>query len=170
MSFNKIDDSFIHGKNFEIGCFNRIHEDVRVGDDVTIKSYVELRPHTVIGDNCYVDSGVRSSGRNKIGNNVVIRYNSILARGTLIHDDVFVSPQLMTENVSHEGNQIGGAEIGVGEWRKGDSEYRVFIGTNVTLASGIKVCSGAVIGSKTNVRKDILEPGVYVGNPAKKIR
>lgn len=165
--YNIIDDSFKHGENFEIGSFCHIHKDVVVGDNVQLRSYVELRPKTVIGDNCYIDSGVRSSGKNKIGNNVVLRYGSIIARGTIVHDDVFISPQFMTENVSHRGKQIGGAEIGGGEWDGEKTKYRVFIGTNVTLASGIKICPNVIIGSKANVRKDLLEPGVYVGNPAK---
>jgi acetyltransferase-like isoleucine patch superfamily enzyme len=75
----------------------------------------------------------------------------------------------MTENVNHKGIEIGGANIGTGEWDI-ETKYRVFIGTNVTLAAGIEICSGTVIGTKTNVRKSILEPGVYVGNPARKIR
>ncbi|MCK4434426.1 hypothetical protein KAU92_02960 [Candidatus Bathyarchaeota archaeon] len=168
--YNIIDDSFKHGENFEIGEFCYIHKDVVVGDNVKLRSYVELRPKTVIGNNCYIDSGVRSSGKNKIGNNVVLRYGSIIARGTVIHDNVYISPQFMTENVSHHGKQVGGAEIGVDEWHKKKTEYRVFIGTNVTLASGIKICSDVIVGSKANVRKDILEPGVYVGNPARLMR
>jgi acetyltransferase-like isoleucine patch superfamily enzyme len=101
---------------------------------------------------------------------VVLRYGSIIVRGTVIHDNVFISPQFMTENVSHQGKQIGGAEIGMSKWHKKKTRYRVFIGTNVTLASGVKICSNVIIGSKTNVRKDILEPGVYVGNPARRKR
>jgi len=39
----------------------------------------------------------------------------------------------------------------------------------VTLASGIEICSGAIIGSKANVRKSITEPGIYIGNPARRL-
>ena len=171
--FNVIDESFVHGRNFKIGEFNHIHEDVRVGDDVTIRSYVELRPDTIIGDRVYLDSGVKTSGECRIGNNVTLRYDSIIAKGCVIEDDVFISPQFMTENINHKGEEVGGAHIGIGVW-DGDSAYRVCIGTNVTLAAGIDICSGTVIGTtigtKTNVRKSILEPGVYVGNPARRMR
>jgi len=157
-----------YGKNLELGKFNHIHEGVQIGDDVTIRSYVELRPHTIIGNRVYLDSGVKTSGQCRIGDDVTLRYDSIIAKGCVIEDNVFISPQLMTENVSHKGDEVGGAHIGTGEWDY-STPYRVFIGTNVTLAAGIEICSGAIIGSKANVRKSILEPGVYVGNPARRL-
>jgi len=163
---NKIAQDFIPGSGFSIGEFNLIEEDVKVGDNVTLKSYVELRKGTTIGDESYIDSGVSSSGYNLIGDRVRIRYKSILARGVIIEDDVFISPKLMTENLNHKGEEVGGAHIGTGEWDK-KTKYRVFIGTDVTLASGIEICSGAIIGSESNVRKSITEPGIYMGNPAR---
>ena len=166
---NVIHPSFKHGSNFQIGEFNHIFEDVVVGDYVRIRSYVELRPKTLIGNGCYLDSGVKSSGQCRIGDRVTLRYDSIIARGVEVEDDVFISPQLMTENVNHRGEEVGGAKIGVGDW-DGSTEYRVFIGTNVTLAAGIVIVPGVVIGSKANVRKDITESGVYVGSPAKLLR
>ena len=163
-----IDFGFKSGVNLEMGEFNYIHEGVTVGDNVKIKSYVELRNGTVIGDDCYIDSGVKSSGQNRVGNRVTLRYDSILAKGVIIEDDVFISPQFMTENVNHKGEEVGGAHIGTGEW-DGKTRFRVFVGTNVTLAAGIEICSGAIIGSKSNVRKSITSPGVYIGNPARRM-
>lgn len=165
---NIVHATFKHGKNFEMGEFNHIHEGVTVGDNVKIMSYVELRKNTIVGDDSYLDSGVKSSGNNRIGNRVKLRYDSIIARGVQIEDDVFISPQLMTENLDHRGEAVGGASIGIGHW-DGETKYRVFIGTNVTLAAGIEIWPGAIIGSKANVRKSIFEPGIYVGNPARRL-
>jgi len=163
---NIIHSSFKHGKNFKIGEFNHIHENVIVGDNVEIRSNVELRPDTIIGNDCYVDSGVKTSGECRIGNRVTLRYDVIIARGTIIEDHVFISPQMMTENLNHRGDTPGGTHIGSGEWNH-ETKYRVFIGTNVTIAAATEICSGAIIGSKANVRKSISKPGVYIGNPAK---
>jgi UDP-N-acetylglucosamine acyltransferase len=148
------------GEGFKMGEFCHIHPRVRIGRGTTLRSYVELREDTVIGDYCYLDSGVKTSGKCVIGNNVTLRYDSIIARGVEIGEGTFISPQLMTENLDYHVKEIGGAKIG----------RNVFIGTNVTLASGITICDGAVIGSKANVRKDITEPGVYIGNPARKVK
>lgn len=163
---NVIHPSFKHGKNLKLGEFNHIHEGVEVGDNVKILSYVELRKGTVIGNDVYIDSGVKSSGDNQVRDRVILRYDSILAKGVLIKPDVFIAPQVMTENLNHNGVPIGGAHIGIGEWDE-ETRYRVFVGTNVTLAAGIEICSGVVIGSKSNVRKSITTPGLYFGNPAR---
>lgn len=158
---NIIACDFKPGKNFEIGHFCVIHGGVIVGDNVTIKSYVELRPGTVIGDNCYIDSGVRSSGKNRIGNDVTLRYGAIIARGCIIGDGCYICPQVMTNNVDHYGEQIGGARLG----------KNCFVGTNTTLGAGIEVAPDTVIGAKALVLKDILEPGgTWVGIPAKRIK
>lgn len=158
---NYIAADFKHGKNLEIGYYCVIHGNVIVGDNVTIKSYVELRPGTVIGDNCYIDSGVRSSGKNWIGDSVTLRYGAIIARGCVIEDWCYICPQVMTNNVDHHGNQIGGAKIG---------RY-CFVGTNATLGAGIEIVHDTVIGAKALVLKDILEPGgTWVGIPAKRIK
>ena len=166
---NIIDPNFSFCGSFSIGHHCIIEKNVKVGSDVTLKNRVELRKNTRIGDNCYLDSGVISSGECVIGDRVTIRYNSIIAKGTRIRDDVFISPQFMTENLNSRGESIGGALIGKGIWTRKNT-FRVFIGTNVTLAAGITICPDVIIGSKANVRKSITEPGVYVGNPARRIR
>lgn len=150
------------------GSYCVIDPQVMIGSGTIIKNYVELREGTIIGKDCEIDSRVTSSGDCFIGDRVTIRYASIIARGTYIGDDVFISPQLMTENINHRGEEIGGAYIGSGKWDK-KRKYRVFIGTNVTLAAGIEICSETIIGSKANVRKDITEPGIYIGNPARRL-
>ena len=39
-----------------------------------------------------------------------------------------------------------------------------------SLGYSIKICDNTTIGAMSFVNKDILEPGVYVGVPAKKIK
>lgn len=155
---NMIDPTFKHGENFKIGEFCIIKEDCAVGDNVTIKDYVRLAKGTKVGNNVYIDSGVKSSGMNKIGSNVTIRYDAIISREVTVEDDVFISPQVMTIYSTHKGQRIGGIVIGKG----------AFIGTNATIGAGVKIGAGVVIGAKALVTKDCLEPGVYVGVPARR--
>ena len=53
----------------------------------------------------------------------------------------------------------GGCQIG----------NRCFVGSNSTIAQGVTVCNDVIIGAGSVVIKDIMEPGTYVGNPAKKM-
>jgi sugar O-acyltransferase (sialic acid O-acetyltransferase NeuD family) len=47
---------------------------------------------------------------------------------------------------------------------------RVYIGTNSSIRDGINICDDVIIGMGSSVVKDIIEPGIYIGNPAKKIQ
>jgi len=154
-----IHPSFRHGKNFKIGKYVIIQEDCEVGDDVRIENFVLLKTGTKMGNNIYVDSYVRSSGINRIGNNVTIRFGSTIAREVTVEDDVFISPNVMTIYSTHKGERKGGTVIGRG----------AFIGTNAVLGPGVRIGPGVVIGAMAFVTKDCLEPGIYVGIPARKL-
>jgi len=109
-----------------------------IGSGTRLMNNIELRTNTVVGKDCYVDSGVKSSGNARIGDHVC--------------------PQVMTNNLDHKRVAIGGAHVG----------KRAFIGTNATLAAGIKIADGVVIGSKAFATKDCPEEnGIYIGMPAK---
>ena len=46
----------------------------------------------------------------------------------------------------------------------------VFIGAGVVIIDKVKICEQVTIGAGSLVLKDITEPGVYVGNPIRKIK
>tara|TARA_B100000131_G_C18116837_1_gene611557 strand:+ start:658 stop:1149 length:492 start_codon:yes stop_codon:yes gene_type:complete len=155
-----VDEGAVIGKNVVIGKFCIIDDGVVIGDNTVVKNYVELRSGTIIGESCYVDSRVSTSGNCKVGNNVTLRYDSILARGVEIGDNTYICPRVMTNNLNEKKDGVGGAKIGA----------NCFIGTNVVLQHGITVVDESIVGSMSFVGKDIVESGVYVGTPAKKIK
>jgi len=146
-------------KTVKIGSFCVIADDAEIGEGTVIQSYVEIRSGTIIGKNCYIDSGVKFSGKCKIGNNVTLRYDTIIARGVDVGDGSYLCPRVMTNNLNTEEKQIGGAKIGT----------ECFIGTHSVLQHGIEICDDTVIGSMSFVNKSITEAAKYVGIPAKKI-
>jgi len=155
-----IHESFISGEDCQIGDFCVIEEDVIVGDNVDIQNFVLLKKGTRIGNNCYVDSYFRSSGDNEIGDNVILRFGSTIARKVYVENDVFISPNVMTVFSLPDGSKSAATII------KKDA----FIGTAVVLAPNITIAAGTIIGANSFVNKSIKEKGVYVGNPARLIR
>lgn len=160
MNTNKIHPTFKHGKNFKIGDFCKIEEDVIVGDDVELQNYVLLKRGTRIGNNVYVDSYFRSSGDNKIGNNVILRFGSTIARKVTVEDDVFISPNVMTVYSLPDGTMSTGTLI-----RKG-----AFIGTAAVLGPNITIGEKTIIGANSYVGRSCDDRCIYAGTPAKKIR
>jgi acetyltransferase-like isoleucine patch superfamily enzyme len=54
-------------------------------------------------------------------------------------------------------------------WKATHIGNNVSIGSNATLLP-VSICNQVVIGAGSVVTKDITVPGIYAGNPAKKIR
>ncbi len=178
MSQNVISDRAKIGKGVKIGHFNIIEDDVSIENDVEIGNYchlrsgviikkrtkimdyVELRNNTIIGEDCYVDSKVSSSGNVVVHNNVILRYDTILARGVEIGANSYLCPRVMTNNLNSGGIEIGGAKIG----------NNCFIGTNAVLQHGIQIGNDVIIGALSFVNKDCDSKSTYVGTPAKKIK
>jgi len=156
MEHSIISEKAIIGKNVTIGAFCIIEEGVVIGDNTIIKSYVELRKDTIIGSNCYIDSRVSSSGNCKIGDNVTLRYDSIIARGVEIGEGSYICPKVMTNNLNTEKNQIGGAKIG----------KNVFIGTSCVLQHGITIGDNSILGTLSFVNKNVPANEIWYGNPA----
>jgi len=153
-------EDFQHGQGLEMGNYCVIGEGCKVGNNVKLGHFVLLKPGTVIGDDVFVDSYVKSSGQNRIGSNVTLRFNATIAREVTVEDGAFVAPNVMTIYSTHENVTRGGTVIGKG----------AYIGTNVVIGPGLKIAPGAIVGALSFVAKDIEEPGVYVGIPAKKLR
>jgi acetyltransferase-like isoleucine patch superfamily enzyme len=55
------------------------------------------------------------------------------------------------------------------KWKATTIGNHVSIGSNVTLLP-VMICDNAVIGAGSVVTKDIRNPGIYAGNPARLIR
>ena len=55
------------------------------------------------------------------------------------------------------------------KWKSTKIGNKVSIGSNATILP-VTICDDVVIGAGAVVTKDILEPGIYAGNPAIKLR
>jgi sugar O-acyltransferase (sialic acid O-acetyltransferase NeuD family) len=86
----------------------------------------------------------------KIGVHCLINLNCTIGHDVVIGDFVTISPGA---NIS--GNVTIGNEC--------------YIGTNAVIREKISICDNVVIGAGGVVVKNITEPGVYVGNPVKKV-
>jgi acetyltransferase-like isoleucine patch superfamily enzyme len=121
----------------------------KVGDNSFIGPFVEIQKGVIIGDSCKIQSHSFVCEMVTIGNNCFISH------GVNFINDLF-----------QNGRPAGGDRD---KWRATIIGDNVSIGTNSTILP-VTICDNAVIGAGSVVTKDILTAGVYVGNPAKKIR
>lgn len=103
-----------------------------------------------IGDGTILCPGTIVTCNVTIGIHCLINLNCTIGHDCVIGDFVTMSPG---------ANVSGNVTIGNG----------CYIGTNAVIREKISICDNVVIGAGGVVVKNITEPGVYVGNPVKKI-
>ena len=98
-----------------------------------------------------------------IGNYCHIGPEAIIGKNTVINNAAVVEHEVVVGCHCH----IGPNATVSGRCKIGDL---VFVGVGATVKDYITVCSDVVIGAGATVVKDIVEPGVYVGTPAYKLK
>ena len=140
--------------------------DVIFGNNVTI-----IEPSNIygcnIGDGVFIGPFVEIQKEVIIGARTRIQSHSFICELVTIGEDCFISHGAKFIN---DPFKIGGPARGdKKQWKSTIIGDRVSIGTNATIMP-IRICDDVVIGAGSVVTKDINEPGIYAGNPAKIIR
>lgn len=148
------------GEGVVLGNYSIIQDNCWIGSGTEIGNFVFIKEDTVIGKNSFMDSYTISSGQNYIGNNVTVRYQTMIARGVTVEDDCYLCAGVKTVYVDHKREYVKGIVIGKG----------CFVGDDVKIMTGVKIAPGSVLGAGCIVTKDITEPGVYIGMPARCLR
>jgi acetyltransferase-like isoleucine patch superfamily enzyme len=135
-------------------------------ENVTVVQPVNLYGCT-IGDNTFVGPFVEIQRNVKIGVSCRIQSHTFICELVEIGDRCFIGHGVMFINDLFSGG--GPARGDQSRWRSTHIGNDVSIGSNATILP-VSVCAGTVIGAGAVVTKDITEPGIYAGNPAKLIR
>jgi UDP-3-O-[3-hydroxymyristoyl] glucosamine N-acyltransferase len=143
-----------------IGYFSVIHDNVSIGKNSTIGSYCELEEGTIVGNNCVLQGRVRTGPKVVIEDDVVIKYGTILTDTALVKRNVFIGPNVITLGGGHDRKRVNGTVIG----------NNCYIGAGTKIAGGVEICDDVVTGANSFINKDITEPGIYAGTPARKIK
>lgn len=120
-----------------------------------------------LGEKTFVGPFVEIQNDVKIGRNVRVQSHSFICSGVSIGDHSFIGHGVMFIN---DLFQNGGPARGNTDFYK-----ETVIGENVSIGSNatilpVRITSNVVIGAGSVVTKDILEPGVYAGNPVRKLK
>ncbi len=121
----------------------------KIGNNTFVGPFVEIQKDVIIGQNCKIQS------------------HSFICELVTIGDDCFIGHGVIFINdLFSEGKPAGGKKE---LWKSTQIGNNVSIGSSATILP-VSICDGVVIGAGSVVTKDITQKGVYVGNPAKKIK
>lgn len=140
--------------------------DVTMGTGVTITEPANLYG-CALGDDVFVGPFVEIQKHVSIGARTRVQSHSFICEFVTIGTDCFVGHGVMFINDTFASG--GPARGDRSKWRSTNIGDGVSIGSNATIMP-VSICSGAVIGAGAVVTRDIKEPGIYAGNPARKLR
>lgn len=110
-----------------------------------------VAPDTVIGDGSTVFHRAVINCGAFIGRHTVVNTGAIVEHDVTLGENTFVGPGAVI---------CGACEIG----------NDVFIGAGATLRNGVRIADGVTVGVGAVVVNDITEKGIYIGNPAKRMK
>jgi len=140
--------------------------DVTCGEGVRIVMPANIYECT-LGDGCFVGPFVEIQKGVQVGARTKIQSHAFVCELVTIGDDCFIGHGVMFVNdLFSKGGPARGDKA---FWKSTHIGNKVSIGSNATVLP-VRVCDGAVIGAGAVVTRDIAEPGIYAGNPARKIR
>lgn len=120
-----------------------------IGDDVFIGPFVEIQKDVIIGARTKIQS------HTFVCELVTLGEDCFIGHGVVFINDLFAKG----------GPACGDTTL----WKQTSIGNRVSIGSNATILP-VRICDKVVIGAGAVVTRDVVEPGIYAGNPAKKIR
>ena len=144
----------------------QVRSDVVFGENVTIVQPVNLYGCT-IGEGTFIGPFVEIQKDVVIGSHCKIQSHTFICELVTIGNKCFIGHGVMFINDLFENG--GPAQGDKTKWKKTLIGDGVSIGSNATILP-VNICDRVVIGAGAVVTRDIVEPGFYVGNPAKLLR
>ena len=154
LSFNNLLNRFSKNKisHFGLHIDSRIHESVKLGDNVSVGQF------SVIGPNCNIGNNVIIMDNVSIQENVTIGDDCVLYSGVRIYDGTFIGNQcIFHSNCVIGSDGFGFAPNEVGEYVKTPQLGNVKIGNKVEIGSNSSI-DRATLGST------VISEGVKIDN------
>lgn len=124
----------------------------RAGKSIAVVSgFAIVGMETEIGTGTFVAPSAYIGPQVRIGLNTIINTGSVIEHETVIGNHTHIAPRAVICGRSQIGNLV-------------------FCGVGSTVIDGIRICDHVIVGAGAVVIRDITEPGVYAGVPARKIK
>jgi len=149
-------------KQFTVG----VTGDVIMGTGVTIVQPCNIYGCT-LGDNCFVGPFTEIQKGVVIGSNCKIQSHSFICELVTIGNNCFIGHGVMF--INDPFTEAGPARGDQTLWKPTQVGNNVSIGSNATILP-VTICDNTVIGAGSVVTKNITQPGIYAGNPARFIK
>jgi UDP-2-acetamido-3-amino-2,3-dideoxy-glucuronate N-acetyltransferase len=154
------------GDNCIIGSFVAIYRGAVIGSDVLVADMASIRENTTTGDFTIIGKNATIENNVAIGKRCKIQSNVQIVPYSLLEDDVFMSPGVMTSNDKYAGRT-----------KKRFKEYKGLtmkrgarLGVACITLPGVVINEDAMVGAGSIVTKDVPARKIAFGTPAKVVK
>jgi UDP-2-acetamido-3-amino-2,3-dideoxy-glucuronate N-acetyltransferase len=137
----------------------RIGSGAIIGDQTQVRERSVVGPRTVVGRGSTVDFGAR------VGARVSIQTGVYVTAGSIVEDDVFLGPGVVTTNDHTMGRHPRGEALAGPVLRRACR-----VGGGAVLVPGVEIGSEAFVAAGAVVTRDVGEREVVIGVPARVVR
>ena len=154
------------GKNSSIGVNSIVMQSVNIGNDCVLGDMCFLRENVKIDDNVMIGQGVTIENDTSIGSRTKIQAKAYITAYSLLGEDVFIAPCVVTTNDNFMGRTEKRHLL-----KKGVTiRNSVRIGGGAVILPGILIDEEAVVGAGSVVTHDVSPCVAVWGNPAREKR
>ncbi len=140
-----IKDVSVRVKLFEYYQSRKVRFPVILASTAQVSRFATIQEGTIIMHHALVNAGAR------IGRNNIINSGAIVEHEVTTGDHTQISTSCVVNG-----------QVTIGS--------RCFIGSNAVVNNNISICDNVVVGAGSVVIHDITQPGIYAGNPARRIQ
>jgi UDP-3-O-[3-hydroxymyristoyl] glucosamine N-acyltransferase len=137
----------------------RVGASAIVGDQSQLRERATLGPRSVLGRGSSIDFDAT------VGSRVLIQTGVYVTGGSIVEDDVFLGPGVVTTNDNAMGRHAGGEPLQGPVLRRASR-----VGGGAVLVPGVVIGAEAFVAAGALVTRDVGEREVVMGVPAKVVR
>jgi acetyltransferase-like isoleucine patch superfamily enzyme len=130
-----------------------------IGDQAQVRERASVGPRSVVGRGSCVDFDAA------VGADVLIQTGVYVTGGSVVEDDVFLGPGVVTTNDHSMGRHPRNARLQPPVFRRACR-----IGGGVTLVPGVEIGEEAFVAAGALVTRDVAAREVVMGAPARAVR
>ncbi|MDF2837645.1 MAG: trimeric LpxA-like protein [Paenibacillus sp.] len=149
-----------------IGTGAIVYRGAHLSRDVFVADLATVRERVQVGESTIIGRGVAIENDCTVGARCKLETNSYICAYSVLEDDVFIAPCVVTTNDNYLARTNGrfSAFKGVMVMRGGR------IGANATILPGRVIHPDGVVAAGSVVTKDVPARTIVAGNPARKLR
>jgi acetyltransferase-like isoleucine patch superfamily enzyme len=160
------------GERRRSASYQRIAEDVKLGQDVVIRDFVNLYGCT-IGDRTRIGTFVEVQKGASIGVDCKISSHTFICEGVTLEDRVFVGHNVVFINDPYPRATNGEGQLqNESDWTVQPTTVKsgASLGSGSVILCNVTIGENAIVGAGSVVTKDVPANAVVAGTPARVIR